>query len=225
MDPRPDAASLTEREQRRIEEISTKIAQALINAMEAKSPYLRGHSERVAAMAAAIAAELGLDDDTIEDVRLAARLHDVGKIGIREDILNKPGRLTPEEYAHVRDHVRIAMNILAPLAHLGSVVDYVRDHQERPDGSGYPRGLRDGEIPLGALIVGAADTFDALTSPRSFRKRKTPAEAIAYLRELPTPAVDPLVLAALTTIVSTGRALVFLEEPDSGKRNAVKKAS
>src|SRR5690606_21459114 len=113
MDPRPDATPLSEREQRRIEEISTKIARALINAMEAKSPYLRGHSERVAAMAAAIAAELGLDDDTIEDVRLAARLHDVGKIGIREDILNKPGRLTPEEYAHVRQHVRIAMDILA----------------------------------------------------------------------------------------------------------------
>lgn len=211
-EPRPDAFSLTEREQRRIAEISTRIAQALINAMEAKSPYLRGHSERVATMAAAIASEMGLDDDTVEQVRLAGRLHDVGKIGIREDVLNKPGPLTPAEYAHVRDHVRIGMSILAPLTHLGPALEFVRYHQERRDGSG-PHGLRSDEIPLGALIVAAADTFDALTSPRAFRERMTPGEAIDYLRTLKKPAVDPRVLPVLASIVMTGRALVFLEEP------------
>lgn len=210
-DQRPEALSLTVAEQRRLEELSTQIAQALINAMEAKSPYLRGHSERVAAMAAAIASELGLDDDTVEQVRLAGRLHDVGKIGIREDVLNKPGRLTTEELAHVRDHVRIAMDILAPLAHLGPVLDFIRHQQERRDGSGHPNGLRDDQVPLGALIVGAADTFDAITSPRAYRKRMAPREAIDYLRGLQRPAVDPQVLPALTRIVLAGHALVFLD--------------
>lgn len=211
MDPRPDELALTVTEQRRLEELSIRIAEALINAMEAKSPYLRGHSERVAAMAAAIAAELGLDDDTVEQVRLAGRLHDVGKIGIREAVLNKPGRLTPEEYAHVRDHVRIATDILAPLSHLGPVVDFVRHQQERRDGSGYPQGLRGDQIPLGALIVGAADTFDAITSPRSYRERMAPLDAIDYLRHLPNHSVDPEILVALANIVSSGRALVFLD--------------
>lgn len=210
-DPRADEIALTVAEQRRLEELSTRIAQALINAMEAKSPYLRGHSERVAAMAAAIAAELGLDDDTVERVRLAGRLHDVGKIGIREAVLNKPGRLTQEELAHVRDHVRIAMDILAPLSHLGPVLDFIRCQQERRDGSGHPRGLRDGEVPLGALIVGAADTFDALTSPRAYRASMAPRDAIEYLRGLERPAVDTEVLPALTNIVFGGRALMFLD--------------
>lgn len=211
MDPRSDEITLTVTEQRRLEEISIRIAQALINAMEAKSPYLRGHSERVAAMAAAIAAEMGLDDDTVEQVRLAGRLHDVGKIGIREDVLNKPGRLTPDEYRHVRDHVRIAMDILAPLSHLGPVLDFIRHHQERRDGSGHPQGLRGDQIPLGALILGAADTFDAITSPRSYRQQMAPRDAIEYLRGLPKPAVDPQILPALANIVNGGRALVFLD--------------
>lgn len=210
-DSRPEAIALTVAEQRRLEELSTQIAQALINAMEAKSPYLRGHSERVAMMAAALAAELGLDDDTVEQVRLAGRLHDVGKIGIREAVLNKPGRLTPEELAHVRDHVRIAMDILAPLAHLGPVLDFIRCHQERRDGSGHPAALQGDAIPLGALIVGAADTFDALTSPRSYRERMAPEAALAYLQGLERPVVDPAVLPALATIVGAGRALVFLD--------------
>jgi HD-GYP domain-containing protein (c-di-GMP phosphodiesterase class II) len=219
MDPRPEKPveepPLVERDQRRVEELSTRIAQAFINAMEAKSPYLRGHSERVAVMAASIASELGLDDDTVEQVRLAGRLHDVGKIGIREDVLNKPGPLTPEEYAHVRDHVRIGMDILAPLAHLGPVLDYVRDHQERRDGSGHPRSLRGDEISLGALIVGAADVFDAITSPRAYRGRRGPRETIEYLERLDKPAVDPQILPALKRIVHSGRALVFLDEPSN----------
>lgn len=213
---RQDAISLTVAEQRRLEELSTRIAQALINAMEAKSPYLRGHSERVAALAATLAAELGLDDDTVEQVRLAGRLHDVGKIGIREAVLNKPGRLTGEELAHVRDHVRIAMDILAPLGHLGPVLDFIRCQQERRDGSGHPAGLKGDQIPLGALLVGAADTFDALTSPRSYRERMTPQDAIGYLQGLQRPVVDHGVLPALTSIVSGGRALVFIDGAPEG---------
>jgi cyclic di-GMP phosphodiesterase len=205
-------SKLSDRELRQLATLSTGIARALINAMEAKSPYLRGHSERVAAMSATIAAELQLDDDAIEQIRLAGRLHDVGKIGIREEVLNKPGTLTPEEVAHVHDHVRIAMDILAPLAHLGPVIDFVRDHQERRDGSGYPRGLRGDAISLGGRIIGAADSFDAVTSPRVYRKRKSSQEALDYFRQSGEAAMDPTVLAALTRVVSSGHALTFLDD-------------
>lgn len=202
----------SERELSRLEALSTGIARSLINAMEAKSPYLRGHSERVAAMAATIAAELQLDDDAIEQIRLAGRLHDVGKIGIREEVLNKPGPLTAEEMAHVRDHVRIAMDILAPLAHLGPVIDFVHEHQERGDGSGYPRALRGEAISLGGRIIAAADAFDALTSPRSYRTRMEPQEALDYFAKHGEAAMDPAVLVALRKVVSSGRTLTFLDD-------------
>jgi len=209
--PLDDLSSL-EREQRRLESLSTGIAQALINAMEAKSPYLRGHSERVAATAAAIAAALELTDDLIEQVRLAGRLHDVGKIGIREAVLDKPAALTEQEFAHVREHVRIGLDILAPLDHLGAVIDFVRDHHERRDGSGYPQGLRGDAISLGGRIVGAADVFDALTSPRAYRDPMDPRQAIKYLMGLRAPAVCPTVWPALARVVATGQVLVFLNE-------------
>ncbi len=195
-----------------LEALSTRIAQSLINAMEAKSRYLRGHSHRVASAAAAIAAELGFDDASIEQVRLAGRLHDVGKIGIREDILDKPSDLTPEEFAHVREHVRIGMDILAPLTHLGPVLEYVAHHHERLDGSGYPRGLRGDAISLGGRIVGAADVFDALTSPRAYRDAMTADEAFAYIASIGPRAICPTVLPALGRMVKRGHVLVYLED-------------
>jgi cyclic di-GMP phosphodiesterase len=209
---RPPDLSALERENQRLEELSTNIAQALINAMEAKSPFLRGHSERVAATAASIAAELDLGDDFVEQVRLAGRLHDVGKIGIREEVLNKPAALTDEEYAHVRDSVRIGLDILAPLTHLGPVIEFIRHHQERLDGSGNPQGLKGDAISLGGRIVGAADVFDALTSPRAYRSYMTSQQAIEYLLGLDTPVVCPSVLPALARVVASGRALVFLDD-------------
>jgi len=199
-------------ELRQLETISTRIAQALINAMEAKSQYLRGHSHRVASAAAAIAAELDLDDATVEQVRLAGRLHDVGKIGIREEVLDKPSELSPEEFAHVREHVRIGMDILAPLTHLGPVIDYVAHHHERLDGSGYPRGLRGDAITLGGRIIGAADVFDALTSPRAYRDAMTADEAFVYIASLGTRAICPTVLPALGRIVKRGQVLVYLDD-------------
>lgn len=202
----------TSDELRQLETISTRIAQALINAMEAKSQYLRGHSHRVASAAAAIAAELDLDDATVEQVRLAGRLHDVGKIGIREDVLDKPSDLTPEEFAHVREHVRIGMDILAPLTHLGPVLDYVAHHHERLDGSGYPRGLRGDAITLGGRIIGAADVFDALTSPRAYRDAMPADEAFVYIASLGTRAICPTVLPALGRIVKRGQVLVYLDD-------------
>jgi putative nucleotidyltransferase with HDIG domain len=201
-----------EREQEALRTMTVNIAETLINAMEAKSIYLRGHSQRVAELAVSIADTLALDADTIEAVRLAGRLHDVGKIGIREHVLDKPGRLTPEEFDHVKDHVRIGMEILAPLRHLGVVLDYIRDHHEHYDGSGYPNGIAGERISLGGRILAAADAFDALTSKRAYRDPMTPRETIEYLGQQTGTLLDSTVYDALREVVLRGKTLVFIDD-------------
>lgn len=195
-----------------LDAVSTSIVRALVNAMEAKSVYLRGHSDRVAATAAAIAAELGLTDEQVEEVRLAGWLHDVGKIGVHESVLDKPGELTAAEMDHVRQHVSMGVNILAPMASLGPMVRYVAEHHERRDGSGYPRGLRDLEISLGGRILGAADALDALTSPRAFRDAMTLDEAFRYMAAAGPRVICPEVVPALGQLVRRGQVLVFLSD-------------
>ena len=201
-----------EHEQEALRSMTVNIAETLINAMEAKSIYLRGHSQRVAELAVSIADTMGLDADTIEAVRLAGRLHDVGKIGIRENVLDKPGRLTPEEFDHVKDHVRIGMEILAPLKHLGVVLDYIRDHHEHYDGSGYPNGIAGERITLGGRILAAADAFDALTSKRAYRDPMTPRDTVDYLRQQTGTLLDAPVYDALREVVLRGRNLVFIDD-------------
>jgi putative nucleotidyltransferase with HDIG domain len=201
-----------EHEQDALRSMTVNIAETLINAMEAKSIYLRGHSQRVAELAVSIADTMGLDADTIEAVRLAGRLHDVGKIGIREDVLDKPGRLTPEEFDHVKDHVRIGMEILAPLKHLGIVLDYIRDHHEHYDGSGYPGGIAGERISLGGRILAAADAFDALTSKRAYRDPMTPRDTVDYLQQQTGTLLDAAVYDALREVVLRGRTLVFIDD-------------
>ena len=140
--------------------------EALVNAMEARDPYLRGHSARVADLAATIAAHLGLSDDDVEQVRLAGRLHDIGKIGTREAVMNKQGPLTPDEYEHVKQHVIIGSQILSPLAHLGRSWAACAATTSAGTGPGYPDGLRGEEIPIAARIIGAAgDLRRALHQP------------------------------------------------------------
>ena len=201
-----------EREKNRLRTMTIGIAETLINAMEAKDIYLRGHSQRVADLSASIAAHLGYDDDTVEQIRLAGRLHDVGKIGIRESVLNKPGKLTPEEFLHVKEHVRIGVEILAPLSHLGPVIEYVHDHHEHWSGGGYPRGLSEQGISPGGRVLAAADTFDALTSKRAYRAAVDPGETLQYMRGIAGTQLDPEVFAALEDVVRERRALTFLDE-------------
>jgi putative nucleotidyltransferase with HDIG domain len=191
---------------------ATRVVEALVNAMEAKSPYLRGHSHRVAALSAALATELGLPDEEIEAIRLAGTLHDVGKIGVREAILDKPGRLTPEEFAHVQQHVSVGLNILAPLQQLVLIMEYIAHHHERRDGSGYPAGLSGDAITLGGRILAAADALDALTSPRAYRQAMTIDQAIAQLRSLGLRGICPTVLPALERLVRRGQVLVFIND-------------
>jgi response regulator RpfG family c-di-GMP phosphodiesterase len=205
-----------EAERRRVREMTIAMVDALINAMEAKDIYLRGRSQRVADLAASIADTLELDPDIVEDVRLAARLHDVGMIGIREAILHKPGALTPEEYDHVKDHVRIGVEILRPLRHLGPVLDYVHDHHERFDGTGYPRGLAGEAISIGGRILAAADALDALTSSRAYRGAVSNDEALETIRHVVGKLIDPKVYAALCTVVKRKAALVFVDPAAAG---------
>jgi putative two-component system response regulator len=171
-----------EREKEALRLMSVSIAETLINAMEAKDLYLRGHSQRVAELCAEVAEELQLDDAVVEDLRLAGRLHDVGKIGIREEILNKPGRLTAEEFQHVKRHVQIGLDILAPLLHIKIPLTSIEPHHEHWNGAGYPHGRAGEKIPLGGRILCVADTIDALTSKRAYRDPLSPLATIEHLK-------------------------------------------
>ncbi|NOT06698.1 MAG: response regulator [Gemmatimonadales bacterium] len=200
-------------ERANLERISVATLEALVNALEAKDPYLRGHSARVADMSAMVAAELGMGDEHVEAIRTAGRLHDIGKIGIREEILNKQGPLTDDEFEHVKRHTVTGSEILAPLTHLGPVIEYVRSHHERWDGKGYPDALAEDAIPMGARIIGAVEIFDALTTSRPYQEKMTPELAVERLRDLIGTVVDPAVHRALQQVVARREALIFLDDP------------
>ena len=200
------------REQHRMERISTATLEALVNALEAKDPYLRGHSARVADLSANIATELGLNEEEVDRVRMAGRLHDLGKIGTRDAVVNKEGPITAEEFEHVKQHVIIGAQILAPLVHLGAVVSMVKSHHERYDGTGYPDGLQGEEIPLGGRIIGAAEVYDALTTARPYQEKMTPERAVERMADLSGTVLDTRVYDALVRIVGRRQTLVFLDE-------------
>lgn len=200
-----------EKEKLALRNLTVAVAEALVNAMEAKDLYLLGHSHRVAELAASMASELNLDEDAIEAVRLAGRIHDIGKIGIREAVLHKPGKLDAEEFEHVKEHVRIGMDILAPLKHIDRTLQFVQDHHEHVDGTGYPRGLAGDAISIGGQILCAADAYDALTSKRPYRDPMTPLETVAYLKGTVGTLLSPRVYNALQSVVTRRKSLVFLE--------------
>ena len=192
--------------------LSVNVAETLIKAMEAKNPYLLGHAQRTAELAASVAEVLKLGADVVEQVRFAGRLHDVGKIGIREAVLNKPGKLTPLEFEHVKEHVWIGMEILSPLKYLGEVLRFVADHHERWDGTGYPQGLRGEEISIGGRILAAVDAFDAITSKRAYQEPMPATDAITYLVKHSGTLMDPKVFEALRQVVEGRKALHFIDD-------------
>jgi len=163
--------------EQKVEEQAKKIRASFLNAvtalayaLEAKDKYTSGHSQRVAEMSTATARQLGLPQDAINKIELAGHVHDIGKIGVRESVLNKLRKLTDEEFQHIRYHCEIGQHILAPIVEDDEVLKMVRHHHERYDGTGYPDGLSGKQIPLGARILAVADTFDAMTSERTYRK-------------------------------------------------------
>lgn len=208
------AARTTElrRERAKLERLSIATLEALVNALEAKDAFSRGHSTRVADTAALVAAELGAGDEEVETIRAAGRIHDIGKIGIHEMVLNKEGPLTPEEYAHVQSHVIIGSQILAPLTHLGDVIPFVRHHHEQWDGHGYPDGLAGEAIPLGARILCAAEIYDALTTARPYQEKLIPEAAYARMQQLAGRVLDPAVINALGEVIRRRNSLTFLDE-------------
>ncbi|MEO5797837.1 MAG: HD domain-containing phosphohydrolase [Gemmatimonadales bacterium] len=200
------------RERGNLERISVATLEALVNALEAKDAYLRGHSARVADLSAMVAAEMGLGDEQIEMVRTAGRLHDIGKIGIRDEVINKKGPLTDDEFEHVKSHVAIGAQILSPLTHLREVIAFVRSHHERADGTGYPDGLATNAIPIGARILGAAEIYDALTTARPYQEKMTPDEAVARMRDLVGTVIDADVHRSLEAVVARRSTLIFLDD-------------
>jgi response regulator RpfG family c-di-GMP phosphodiesterase len=193
-------------QQRRLEELFLAGVQSLSAALEAKDPYTRGHSERVAQYSVCLAREFGLSAELIRQVELGGRVHDIGKIGVREEVLNKTGPLTPEEYEHIMTHPVIGWRILAPL--LGDAprsLNIVRWHHERFDGKGLPDRLSGQGIPLEARIVAAADTLDAITSDRPYRtSEKTLPMAVEELVRNSGTQFDPDVIAALVEVTRRG---------------------
>jgi putative two-component system response regulator len=156
---------------------------ALARAVEAKSPYTRGHSDRVTEYALALADELGVSAADREVVRKGAVLHDLGKLNIPDAILDKPGKLTPEEYAVVKQHPLQGVHIVEPLRSIRDAVPLIRWHHERLDGRGYPDGLFGGAIPLLARVLAVADVYDALASPRPYRAAMPEGECLRVMRE------------------------------------------
>ena len=150
-----------------------KILFNLALTLDAKDPYRRGHSQRLANYSSIMAERIGLVDDEVRAVRCGGILHDIGKLAIQDEILLKPGPLTENEFSVVKLHPEIGAEMLAPLSSLDDVQPIIRHHRERYDGSGYPSGLVGEEIPIGAQIVAIADTYDALTSERSYRHGMT----------------------------------------------------
>ncbi|HZK24038.1 MAG TPA: HD-GYP domain-containing protein [Oscillospiraceae bacterium] len=155
---------------------------ALTKAIDAKDHYTRGHSERVAKYTVWIGEELHLPEDYLEQIEYIALMHDIGKIGVPEHILNKPSRLSDEEYHLVMEHSAVGAEIISNIKFIGEHADIVRHHHERVDGSGYPDGLTEKEISLGAKMIGVADAYDAMTSERIYRAPLTKAEAVAELQ-------------------------------------------
>lgn len=203
------------RERNNLERISVATLESLVNALEAKDAYLRGHSARIADLAAMVAAELGLGDEQVELVRTAGRLHDIGKIGVRDEVINKKGPLSAEEFEHVKTHVTIGAQILAPLTHLREVISFVRSHHERADGTGYPDGLDTEATPIGARILGAAEIYDALTTSRPYQEKMVPREAVTRMRDLVGTAIDSDVHRALSSVVARDKTLTFIDEREA----------
>ena len=190
-----------------------------------KDPYTQGHARRVAIYARRLATRIGLNSTAVENIRLGGLLHDIGKIGLSEQILNNThNRLSGDMLTEVHQHPRIGVVILKNYNFPPAVIDFVRYHHEKMDGSGYPHGLMSHQIPLGAKIISVADCFDAITTDRPYQQRKSWIEALAILRQISGTDLSPvLVTALIADIKENGLALdhtrsISLYHPGFGSR-------
>ena len=179
--------------------------QMLAGAVDEKDPYTRGHSDRVTRYSVLIATEMGLKEEDIDNIRISAQLHDVGKIGIEDRILKKPGALTPEEFEIMKTHTTKGAAILRPVEALREMLPGIELHHESLDGRGYPHGLKGEQIPLMPRIIMVADTFDAMTTNRPYQAAMDPEYVIRIINSLAATKFDPTVVAAMTKVFETGK--------------------
>src|SRR5688572_112540 len=190
---------------RRLEALFLASIQSLADALEVKDPYTHGHSLRVSRYSVEIARVIGLDADAIRQIEIGGHVHDIGKIGVREAVLGKPGQLTDDEYDHIMTHPLVGWRILSPLlGDMPMALNVVRWHHERFDGTGLPDGLHGDAVPLEARIAAVADTFDAMTSVRPYRPGVPLADTLAELRRCSGAQFDPICIAAFLEALEAG---------------------
>lgn len=190
-----------------LEGLFMSLVRAMVNALDAKSPWTRGHSERVTAYAEQIAKEMGINEDEIKDLRLAGLLHDIGKIGTYDHLLDKPAKLTDGEFKIVKKHPAQGAIILEGIKQLRYITPLIKHHHERIDGKGYPDGLKGEDIPLCARILHVADSFDSMTSDRPYRRAPGVEYAIAELKKHAGSQFDPQVIEAFLRVLGFKRLL------------------
>lgn len=176
---------------RELELLFTGLVKAMINTLDAKSPWTKGHSQRVAEYSKIIAKKMGFDEDELKDIWLAGILHDIGKIGTYDALLDKPGKLTEEEFEVIKRHPAQGAAIIEGIKQLRGIMPAIRHHHESFDGGGYPDGLKGNEIPLQARIIHVADSFDSMTSDRPYRIAPGKDYAISEFRKFSGIQFDP----------------------------------
>jgi HD-GYP domain-containing protein (c-di-GMP phosphodiesterase class II) len=190
-----------------LENFVINVVKSFVQAIEAKDKYTRGHSERVSHYVMRVAARLNLNEEQRKDLNWASVLHDIGKIGIPEAILNKPGSLTDEEYSIIKAHPQKGYKILQPLEQLSASLPGILHHHERYDGLGYPHGLKGEDIPLAARIIAVVDTFDAITSDRAYRAGKTVKEALAIIEKVAGSQLAPDLVEVFKEVLNEDSSL------------------
>jgi HD-GYP domain-containing protein (c-di-GMP phosphodiesterase class II) len=194
--------------------------QMLAGAVDEKDPYTRGHSDRVTKYSVLIAKEMGMPEDFLETVQVSAQLHDVGKIGIEDRILKKPGALTAEEFEIMKTHTTKGANILRPVAKLKEMIPGIELHHESLNGRGYPHGYKADEIPVLPRIIAVADTFDALTTNRPYQQAHDCEDALRIIHSISGKRLDPAAVAALEAIYQRGEIRVPRTVPMTAKAAA-----
>lgn len=188
-----------------LKELFSGTISAITEALDAKDSYTFGRSKRVTLYAFELGKKYGLSNSELSEIELAGILHDIGMIGISETILNKPGNLTPEEFAEIKKHVMLGVKILEDIKQLETVINIIKCHHERFDGKGYPHGLAGEEIPIGARIISIADAYDGMVSDRAYRKGLPHDVAIAEIKKSAGAQFDPNLVDIFLSIINSIR--------------------
>lgn len=208
-----------------LQDVYMRAISALVTAIDAKDHYTGGHSESVTKYAVAIAKELGFNNRDIENLTVASRLHDLGKIGVHDYILTKPGKLTNEEWDEMKQHTTKGVEILEPLNFLSGIIELVKQHHEKYNGGGYPDGIKGEGINLGARIIAVADAFDAMLSDRPYRKAHSLETAIGELKKNSGFQFDPKVVESFLTVLEKNPDIIEKIPTIKKRKKTIKRKS